>query len=183
MNYRLSALALAVCLMSSVVLAQESGTATGKGVMERAGPAKSEMVNFAPRFSWAYREGMASKASTWIVLTEKEPPAKDWIAAKDRAEARRAWCEKEKTPWVAVKLDAQMKVDLYFLCPANGGLNTEMVSTINGLDSVVVKLQPGNGGRLKGTLRTGQGNCPTSSGADAYCTPTGDYKFDAPLSK
>ena len=183
MIYRLSAFALGVCLMTSALPAQESGTAAGKGVMERTGPAKSEMVNFAPRFSWAYREGTGSKTSTWIVLTEKEPPVKSWMAAKDRAEARRAWCEKEKTPWVAVKLDQQMKVDLYFLCPANGGMNTEMVSTINGLDSVVVKLESGSGGRLKGTLRTGQGNCPTSGGADAYCTPTGDYRFDAPFSK
>ena len=180
---RASALALGVFLTACAALAQESGTANGKGVMERIGPATSEMVNFVPRFSWAYLEGTGSKTSTWIVLTEMEPPIKDWMAAKDRAEARRAWCEKEKTSWVAVKLDAQMKVDLYFLCPANGAVNTEMLNTANGLDSIVVKMEPGSGGRLKGTLRTGQGNCPTASGADAYCTPTGDYGFDAPLSK
>src|SRR5262245_47832547 len=123
--------ALAVCLTAGALLAQESGTARGKGVMERIGPAKTETVNFAPRFSWAYREGAGSKASTWIVLTEKEPPIREWMSAKDRAEARRTWCEKEKTPWVAVKLDAQMKVDLYFLCPAQGAVNTEMVNTAN----------------------------------------------------
>jgi hypothetical protein len=76
-----------------------------------------------------------------------------------------------------------MKVDLYFLCPANGAVNTEVVNTANGLDSIVVNFEPGSGGSLKGTLRTGQGNCPTASGADAYCTPTGDYGFDTPLSK
>ena len=117
------------------------------------------------------------------MLTEKEPPVKEWSAAKDRAEARQAWCGKEKTPFTAVKLDPKMKVDLYFLCPADGGLNTEMVSTINGLESVVVKLEPGDGKRLKGALKTGQGNCPDKDGKDAYCTPTGDYAFDAPLSK
>jgi hypothetical protein len=175
--------ALGLCLTGDALLAPESGTAKGKGVIERIGPARSETVNFAPRFSWAYREGAGSRAFTWIVLTEKDPPVKNWTAAKDRAEAQRAWCEKETTPWVAVKLDAQMKVDLYFLCPANGAVNTEMVSSANGLESVVVKLEPKSEGRLKGTLRTGQGNCPTASGADAYCTPTGDYGFDAPLSK
>ncbi|HSE65230.1 MAG TPA: hypothetical protein VLG15_16625 [Thermoanaerobaculia bacterium] len=180
---RLCAVAMGICLAAGALLAQESGTAKGKGVIERIGPSESEMVNFAPRFSWAYREGTGSKAFTWVVLTEKKPPLESWTAAKDRAEARRAWCEKETTPWVAVKLDAKMKVDLYFLCPANGAVNTEMVSTANGLDSVVVKLEPKSGPRLKGTLRTGQGNCPTASGADAYCTPTGDYGFDAPLSK
>lgn len=180
---RLRTVALGVWLSAGTLLAQESGTAKGKGVIERIGPEKSEMVSFAPRFSWAYREGTGPKAFTWIVLTEKEPPLKDWTAAKDRAEARRAWCEKETTPWVAVKLDAQKKVDLYFLCPANGGVNTEMVSTANGLDSVVVKLDPKSGERWKGTLTTGQGNCPTANGADAYCTPTGDYAFDAPPAK
>ena len=179
---RVCAVAIGVCL-SAGALRAESGTAKGKGVIESVGPEKSEMVDFAPRYSWAYREGTGPKAFTWIVLTEKEPPLASWTAAKDRSEARRVWCEKEKTPWVAVKLDAQRKVDLYFLCPSTGAVNTEMVSTANGLDSVVVKLDPKSGERLKGTLTTGQGNCPNASGADAYCTPTGDYAFDAPLSK
>ena len=180
---RLCALALGAWLLAGPLWAQKSGTAKGKGVIERFGPEKSEMVDFAPRFSWAYREGTGPKAFTWIVLTEKDPPLASWSAAKDREEARRAWCEKEKTPWVAVKLDAQRKVDLYFLCPSNGAVNTEMLSTANGLDSVVVKLDPKSGERMKGTLTTGQGNCPNANGADAYCTPTGDYGFDAPLSK
>jgi hypothetical protein len=87
---RVSACVLGVCLAAGALLAQVSGTATGKGIIERIGPAESEMVNFAPRFSWAYREETDSKTSTWIVLTEKEPPIKDWMAAKDRVEARRA---------------------------------------------------------------------------------------------
>ena len=184
------ALALAFGLAAAPAMAQEIGSAKGTGTIERIVPAKapggdggSEQVPFSPRYSWAYREGSGTKASTWIVLTEKEPPVKDWTSAKDRAEARRVWCEKQKTPFTAVKLDAQMKVDLYFLCPANGGVNTEMVSTTNGLDSVAVKLDPGDPRRLKGTLKTGQGNCPGKDGKDAYCTPTGDYAFDAPLSR
>jgi hypothetical protein len=73
---------------------------------------------------------------------------KSWTGVKDANEARRVWCEKEKTPFTALKLDAEDKVDLYFLCPANGGMNTEMLSTANGLDSIVVKFTRG-GGRLK----------------------------------
>ena len=171
----------AVCLCAASLEAQEVGTAGGKGSIERSG-SNPGTVNFSPKYSWVYTEGAGAKASTWIVLTEKMPPLKDWEGAKDRAMARQAWCGKEKTPFTAVKLDAQMKVDLYFLCPADGGLNTEMVSTINGLDSVVVKTQR-DGKRLKGTIRTGQGNCPDKDGKDAYCTPTGDYTFDAPLTK
>jgi hypothetical protein len=181
--------AAGVCLLTLSLGAEEIGTASGKGVIERLLPPKtsggengSEMVGFSPRYCYTYREGTGTKAYTWLVLTEKEPPVKEWTTAKDRAEARRLWCEKEKASFTAVKLDAQMRVDLYFLCPANGLVNTEMLNTANGLDSVVLKFEAGNGKRLKGTLRTGQGNCPRD-GKDAYCTPTGDYAFDAPLSK
>src|SRR5262249_44305692 len=134
-------------------------------------------------YSYAYSERAGAAAFTWIVLTDKEPPLKSWTAVKDRAEARRVWCEKEKASFVAVKLDAKWAVDLYFLCPANGGVSTEMLSTWNGLDSVVLKFETRDSKRLKGTLRTGQGSCPGPDGKQAYCTPTGDFTFDTPLGK
>ena len=56
-----------------------------------------------------------------------------------------------------------------------------MLSTWNGLDSVVVKLDKPGGKRLKGTLRGGEGSCPDQNGEQAYCTPQDDYTFDAPL--
>lgn len=82
-----------------------------------------------------------------------------------------------------MELNAQRGVELYFLCPANGAVNTEMLSTWNGLDSVVVKLETRDGKRLKGTLRGGEGSCPDENGAQVYCTPQDDYTFDAPLSR
>jgi hypothetical protein len=140
--------------------------------------------SFAPRFSWTYSEGSGPKRSTWIVLTEKEPPVEAWIAAKDREEARRVWCGKEKTPFAAVKLDAERKVDLYFLCPADGGVDTRMVSSWNGLESVVLHFDVHDAKRLKGTLRTGEGSCPAGEHGEAdYCTKTGDYAFDAPIAR
>jgi hypothetical protein len=175
--------AVVVCIPASSLVAQEAGTASGKGVIEREGAAGSESVGFQPHFSLAYAEAKGATRATWIVLTEKEPPIKAWAAAKDRDEARRLWCEKERTPFVALKLDKDWKVDLYFLCPANGGVNTEMLSTWNGLDSVVVTFEVRTEKRLKGTLRTGQGSCPDDKGGQVYCTPTGDYAFDTPLSK
>jgi hypothetical protein len=75
-----------------------------------------------------------------------------------------------------------MVVDLYFLCPANGAVNTEMQNTANGLESVAVKFQSKDK-RLKGTLKTGQGSCPGPNETQVYCTPTGDYAFDAPILK
>jgi hypothetical protein len=44
----------------------------------------------------------------------------------------------------------------------------------------VVKFAVRDEKRLKGTLRTGQGSCPGPvEGTAVYCTPTGDYTFDA----
>jgi hypothetical protein len=187
---RAMSLLLALCLAAVPAAALDFGTAAGKGTIERLIPAKSagagsntEQVSFSPRYSYAYSEGSGAARSTWIVLTEKEPPVKAWAVARDRAEARRSWCGSEKTPFVAVKLDSKWAVDLYFLCPADGNVNTEMLSSWNGLDSVIVKLEQQDAKRLKGTLRTGQGSCPGPNGTQAYCKPTGDFTFEAPLSR
>ena len=186
----MSAWLLLLCLAALPLVAQDAGTASGKGTINRLVPGKSaaaedvisEPVGFAPRYSYAYREGKGDEASTWIVLTEKQPPLKDWMAAKDQAEARRLWCGKEKASFVALKLDAKMEVDLYFLCPANGLVNTEMKSSANGLDSVAPKFQTRDK-RMKGTLQTGQGSCTGPNDTQVYCTPTGDFAFDAPVLK
>jgi len=182
---RIAVLVLVCMVWAGALQAQEVGSASGKGTIERIvepRTGKSEQVTFQPHYSHAYSETAAGTKFTWIVLTEKEPPLKSWAAAKDRAEARRLWCGAEKTSFVAVKLDADWKVDLYFLCPANGAVNTEMLSTWNGLDSVVVGFEVRDAKRLKGTLRTGSGACGDSE-SQTYCMPTGDYTFDAPLSK
>jgi hypothetical protein len=172
----LSLFAAALYLSVAPLAAQETGSAGGHGTI--AGPAGD--VPFSPKYSYAYTEGTGAEKYTWIVLTEKEPPLKSWAAVKDRAEARRLWCEKEKAPFVAVKLDAKWAVDLYFLCPGNGQINTEMVSSWNGLESVVVKLEKPDGTRLKGTLRGGEGACGENDKQD-YCTQQDDYTFDAPV--
>jgi len=178
---------LTLCLLSAPLAAQEIGTAGGHGTMTRQTGWNDntkepvvEQVSFSPRFSYAYTEGTGAGRFQWIVLTEKEPPIKSWEGVKDRDEARRRWCEKEKASFVAVKLDAQGAVDLYFLCPANGQVNTEMLSTWNGLDSVVVSLDGKDPKRIKGTLRGGEGSCPDENGKQAYCAPQDDYTFDAP---
>jgi hypothetical protein len=177
-------LCIFVCIVSSEAVAQEIGSATGAGSIERLLPTgNSEQVSFAPRYSHAYTEETGGNRFTWIVLTEKEPPLSQWMAAKDPAEARQIWCGQEKASFVAVKLDAKWNVDLYFLCPANSAVSTEMLSTWNGLDSVQVTFDVREGKRLKGTLRTGVGSCPGPDGAPAYCTQTGDYTFDALLAK
>lgn len=182
MKPRTYLVALAAVFVAVPVCAQQSGTAAGKGSIERLQPSgTAEHVAFSPRYAYAYGEGSGAKRSTWIVLTEKEPPLEDWLAARDAAEARRQWCEKEKTSFVALKLDPQFKVDLYFLCPANGGVNMEMLSTWNGLDSVVATFEVRDPKRLKGRILTGNGSCPAPNGGQAYCTATGDYTFDAPI--
>jgi hypothetical protein len=153
---------LALFLLSAPLAAQEIGTADGLGTISRQTGWNDktkepviEQVRFAPRFSYTYTEGTGADRFQWIVLTEKEPPLTAWAGVQDKAEARRLWCEKEKASFVAVKLDAQGAVDLYFLCPANGQISTEMLSTWNGLDSLVVTLENRDPKRLKGTLRGG----------------------------
>ncbi len=179
---------LVLCMLSAPLAAQEVGTAGGQGTMSRQTGWNDkthepvvEQVPFSPRFSYTYTEGSGANRYRWIVLSEKEPPLKSWAGVKDQAEARHLWCEKEKASFVAVKLDAQGAVDLYFLCPANGQVSTEMVSTWNGLDSVVVKLDSKDPKRIKGTLRGGEGSCPDEQGRQAYCETQDDYTFDAPL--
>lgn len=191
MKRRILALALAVALglTASAVVAQDPGTASGKGTMDRSVPGKTaapsnvanETVSFSPRFSFAYNEGKDATASTWIVLTEKQPPLKDWLTATDRLDAFRLWCGKQKSSFVAVSLDDKMAVDYYFLCPGDGRVTSEGLNSANGLESIVLKFQTRDDKRLKGTLRTGQGSCPGPNNTQVYCKPTGDFTFDAPV--
>jgi hypothetical protein len=167
-------------LNSAALYAEEPGTAGGSGTIDRLSPNNSdpEHVPFTPKFSVAIAD---SDKSTWIVLTDKKPPIDEWIKAGDPAEARRVWCEKEKGSFVALKLDSAMAVDLYFLCPGNGAVNTEMLSSVNGVDSIKVAFTNRGDKRLAGSLLSGEGSCPASNGTDAYCTKKSDYVFDAPL--
>lgn len=120
MTSTLSSLAVVLCLSAAPLAAQDVGAAGGRGTITRQTgwnaekqEAVIEEVSFSPKYSYTYTEGTGAGKFTWIVLTEKEPPLKTWAEAKDRAEARRLWCEKEKASFVAVKLDAEGKVDLY----------------------------------------------------------------------
>jgi hypothetical protein len=182
---RTAVLILACCVWAGALQAQEVGSASGKGQMERIVDPKewkTEQVAFQPRHSFAYTGTVAGMKFTWLVLTDKEPPLKSWAAAKERAEAQRLWCETEKASFVSVQLDKDWKVFAYYLCPANGAVSTQMLSTINGLDSVVLDFAVRDAKKLKGTLRTGEGACGNDDKM-TYCTATGDYTFDAPVLK
>lgn len=188
MKHHFLTLALSLCLPVFSATAQETGTASGKGTIDRSLPGKTagptaevhEAVSFSPRFSCAYHDGKGDDAAIWIVLTEKQPPLRSWLATEDRLEALHSWCGKEKAAFIAVSLDQKMEVDFYCECPGNGRV-TSGISVANGLPSVVLKLQTRDARRLKGTLRTGQGSCPRPNDAQAYCKPTGDFAFDAPV--
>ena len=90
-----------------------------------------------------------------------------------------AWCGKEKTSFVAVRLDVKNDVEVYFLCPANGSVNTEGQNTANGLESVDMKFQTKDK-RMKGTLKTGQGSCSGPTDVPVYCTPDGRLRLRRP---
>lgn len=178
--FRVAGLFCVLTLTAQWVHAQV-GTAGGRGVLERADAAgKATEVKFEPKHAFAYSEGSGAAKATWIVLTEKAPPAKDWLAAKDRAEARKQWGEKEKAAFVAAKLDDKMEVDLYFMSSGPGQLVTDMISTWNGLKSASIKLASKTGKRLQGSLTTGQGWCLKDNKSD-YCSLKSEYTFDVTL--
>lgn len=181
--------AFALLLLLSATLANaQSGSASGIGTLRRvqagAKPGPENWVTtdvmFEPRHSFAYTEGSGATKSTWIVLTEKAPPAKEWLAAKDRAEAREQWGTKEKAAFVAVKLDPEMKVDLLFLSSGPGQLDTQMVSSWNGLQSARVEFDGKPGKRLLGALRGGNGSCSKDGKLD-FCERKFNYSFDVSL--
>lgn len=181
--------AFALLLLLSATLANaQSGSAGGIGALQRvqagAKPGPENWVTaeviFEPRHSFAYTEGSGATKSTWIVLTEKAPPAKAWLAAKNRAEAREQWGANEKAAFVAVKLGPEMKVDLLFLSSGPGQLDTQMVSSWNGLQSAKVEFDSKPGKRLHGALRGGIGSC-SKDGKQDYCERKFIYTFDVTL--
>ena len=98
------------CVVSGFAIAQEAGKAAGKGELARG----EEKVAFFPRYSYAYAEGNGPKRSTWIVLTEKEPPLK-------------AWRPRRTAPKLVVQDGKQLKGSLKTgagSCPAPGGAAT-----------------------------------------------------------
>lgn len=168
-------------LLASQLAYAQGGSAGGRGLLERTeASGKTTEIRFEPKHAFAYTEGSGAARATWIVLTEKAPPAKDWLVARDRAEARKLWGEKESAAFVAAKLDDKMEVDLYFISAGPGQLITDMISTWNGLKSASVKLSNKTDKRLQGSLTTGQGWCLKDNKSD-YCTLKSEYTFDVTL--
>jgi hypothetical protein len=170
---------LAAVAMSTALGAQTAGTAMGKGTIDNRGTP----VPFVPRVASAYMQNFQALRFTWIVLTEKAVPAGMLAGTNDHTEALRQWCEKEKTPFAALQLDAKSGVNQYVTCPANGGTNIEMVNSVNGVDSIAVKIDARDTTHIKGSLKTGNGACPGPGGTLVYCTATGSYTFDAAFVK
>jgi hypothetical protein len=170
---------LILMAMTGALGAQAPGTATGKGTIDNRGTA----VPFVPHIASAYVQNFQALRFTWIILTEKAVPAGMLNGTADHTEALRQWCEKEKTPFAALQLDAKSGVNQYVTCPANGGTNTEMVNSVNGLDSIAVKVEARDTTRIKGSIKTGTGACPGPGDTLVYCTATGNYTFDAAFVK
>jgi hypothetical protein len=168
----LTLLVAVILLMSFSLTADESNNiASGKGVI-------SDSFEFQPKHGYACTVGTGAKKQMWLLLTDQTPPA-DWTSSKNRVETLRQWCESKKAPFVLVELDSASKPQLLSQCAGDGGLAQEMISTINGLDSVVLKYEINDAKRIKGQLLGGNGNC----GDMNYCEQTKDYYFDVALRK
>lgn len=158
-------------LISFSLFAQDQkNTAGGKGVIND--------FEFHPKFSYAHSTGSGTKKQTWLLLTDQAPSVQ-WATAKDRTETLRQWCDSKKAPFVLVELDATDTPQLLSQCPGDGAIAVEMISTINGLASVVLKSEVNDGKRLKGKLLGGNGN----KGDMTYVEQTKDYTFDAIVGK
>ena len=169
-----------VVALAGSLAAQTTGTATGKGEIDNRGTP----VPFVPKFASAYVQNFRTLRFTWVVLTEKQLPAAMLAGATDHTEALRQWCEKEKTPFAALQLDAKTEVNQYVTCPANGAVHIEMLQRYNGgLESIVVKVTARDAIHLKGSLKTAKDACPGPGDSFVYCKTTGDYTFDAPFVK
>jgi hypothetical protein len=112
-------------------------------------------------------------------LLTDQVPSIEWSTTKDKTETLRQWCQSKKAPFVLVELDSENTPQLLTQCPGDGAIAIEMISTMNGLASVVLKYEINDGKRLKGQLLGGIGSC----GENTYCEPTKDYTFDATLTK
>ena len=99
----------AVVALTGSLAAQAAGTATGKGTIDNQGTP----VPFVPHYASAYVQNFNTLRFTWVVLTEKPLPAGMLAGTANRTEALRQWCEKEKTPFAALQLDAQSAVNQY----------------------------------------------------------------------
>jgi hypothetical protein len=154
----------------SLFAQSQNNTAGGKG--------KIYDFEFHPKFSYAHSAGSGAKKQTWLLLTD-QTPTEQWKTAKDRTETLRQWCESKKAPFVLVELDSAAKPQLLSQCPGDGAIAIEMISTINGLDSVVLKFEVNDGKHMKGQLIGGEGN----KGDMTYMEQTKDYTFDAVVGK
>ena len=188
MHRRFLALACAGLLVAGVAAAQQPGTASGSGTIDRErddqarpGQTVTQKLPFTARAAWAHKKIVGGKSYTTIVLADREPPLRTWRLAANLDEALQQWCEREKGSFVSVVLTPEAEVDLTYLCPGDGGVNVEMTSVANGLPSSAVTITQRDARHVAGRLRMGRGSCPGADGAATYCEPTGDFTFDAPI--
>jgi hypothetical protein len=135
------------------------------------------------RGAYAYATGEGEGRRLVIVLADKEPPRAAWDDAGDRGEARVAWCNAKQGSYQAFELKPSGEAQSTESCGSGGARSMGMINEMNGLPSVVFKLEVNDGKRLKGSVETGEGACGVSGEPPKYCTPTGSYKFDAELGK
>ena len=182
---RSSSVALTVLAMAVAVGARaETNVASGEGLiqaMSADGQAAEGSLKATRAYAYATGEGDARRIV--IVLTDIEPPRAAWDDAGDRGEARVAWCDAKQGSFRSFEIKASGEAQSTESCGSGGARDMGMVNEMNGLRSIVVKLEANDGKRVKGSVETGEGACGVSGQPPKYCTPTGSYTFDAELAK
>ena len=162
--------------------ASGADSASGKGMVpvENKGGGPGE-APFAPKFAYAYASGDGDERRLVLVLTEDEPPRKEWDAAIDRGGAPAAWCSDGKGSYTSFEMSAKGEPKGMDRCGKGGMRSSSGVNVMNDLPSIQVKLAVNDGKRLQGTIVTGDGACSSGNEPPKYCNETGSFKFDTTL--
>jgi hypothetical protein len=112
----------------------------------------------------------------WLLLTERDASMLEWAGSADRIDVLQAWCKSQDAAYVLFELGAEGVPELVHEC-AGKVVNTAMISSTNGLASVVPTWEAFGPDRLRGGIRSGKGSC----GDGVHCEVTGTYTFDVPI--
>jgi hypothetical protein len=134
---------------------------------------------FKPAYQLAFAQGQGNARVRWLLLTDQDPTTISWRGHASHTEALGDWCKAQKSGFVLVEINLNGKAELLTQC-VGGALSVAMISTINGLDSVQLKLRRQESAHLSGELVGGSGSCGSDDELD-YCESTMDYRFDTAL--
>jgi hypothetical protein len=161
------------------------GTATGAGKMklyiwskDPATPPQNKMVDFAPKFAYAYPETVAGERTLWIVVSDQSPDTGVLNNGDDRARTLDMWCGDKHAMFQALQLDSRDAPMASRGCGGDGRPNVAQLSADSTMgDRGRADLKTNDGKRIDGSMAIGLGMGGSNDGAGSFAETTGDYTF------